>query len=216
MINKFCEAKVLLQELEHYREYFTAARSVLEIGGGQGWASCLVKRCFPDKRVVVSDISRYAIASCQKWEYIFQVSLDDKFHCKSYEIPLDDESVDLVFCFQAAHHFVRHRKTLQEVRRVLSKGGVCLYLFEPVCRQYLYRASHARVNRKRPEVPEDVLVYKKISEIASQIGLDTSIRFNPTLTNRGPAEFVYYLLLQKIAALRQYLPCTADFVFTKK
>lgn len=215
LVNKFSEAKVLLEKLTFYKEYFNKSQSILEIGAGQGWASCIVKKYFPDKQVVTSDISKYAIESVKKWEYIFKVSLDQKFYCRSYEIPLDDKTLDLVFCFESAHHFVKHRKTLKEIYRVLKDGGVCLYLHEPSCRQYLYKLAFERVNRRRPEVPEDVLLIKKIQEIASHIGFTTDVRFDPTPSNRRPVETLYYLLLQKLPLLRYYFPCSVDFTFKK-
>ncbi len=215
LVNKFCEARIFLEKLAYHREYFDKAKSILEIGAGQGWASCIVKKLFPEQQVTASDISEYAIESSKKWEYIFKVYLDNKLPCRSYEIPLNDESIDLIFCFESAHHFIKHRKTLEDIYRVLKKGGVCLYLHEPACKQYLYRLAYERVNRKRPEVPEDVLIYNKIKQIANQIGFDTDIRFDPTTLNRGSVETIYYLLLQKLPLIRYYLPCSADFIFKK-
>jgi len=214
-IHKMSEARVLLEELQYHHIYFTRASSILELGAGQGWASCLVKKLFPGSRVLASDISSYAIASAGKWEEIFKVKLDGTFHCRSYEIPLSEGEVDLVFCFQSAHHFVRHRRTLREVYRVLRSGGICLYLFEPSCRAFLHKAAHARVNRKRPEVPEDVLIYSKILKLGREAGFRSEVRFNPTLTNRGPKELLYYYLLEKLPPLRHLLPCSADFLFFK-
>lgn len=216
LVNKACEARTLLEKLAYHKQYFDKSESILEIGAGQGWASCIVKKYFPDKKVIASDISKHAIASVNKWEYIFKASLDHKLNCRSYEIPLDNESIDLIFCFESAHHFVRHRKSLEDIYRVLKKGGTCLYLHEPSCRQYLYKLAHSRVNRIRPEVPEDVLIYTKIQQIANQIGFKTNINFDRTCLNRGPTETIYYLLLQKIPLLYYYLPCTADFIFKKK
>lgn len=46
LVNKFSEAKVLLEKLTTYKEYFNKSQSILELGSGQGWASCIVKKCF--------------------------------------------------------------------------------------------------------------------------------------------------------------------------
>lgn len=54
---------------------------------------------------------------------------------------------------------------MKEIYRVLKDGGICLYLHEPSCRQYLYKLAFERVNRKRPKVPEDVLLFKKFKEL---------------------------------------------------
>jgi ubiquinone/menaquinone biosynthesis C-methylase UbiE len=215
VIHKMAEARVYLAKLDYHEPKFQNTEAVLEIGAGQGWASCILKKKFPEKTVFASDISQYAIQSAARWEEIFKVSLDQTFHCRSYEIPLADSSIDLVFCFESAHHFVRHRKTLAEVYRILKPGGSCLYLHEPACRAFLYQLAYARVNRKRPEVPEDVLIYPKLEQIAHQIGYEVSLHFDPTSLNRGAVETVYYLLLQKIPFVRYYLPCSVDFWFRK-
>jgi ubiquinone/menaquinone biosynthesis C-methylase UbiE len=215
LIHKLAEARVFLEKLGYYQQQFAQAETILEIGAGQGWASCMVKKSFPNQKVIASDISEYAIQSAAKWEDIFKVCLDQTFHCRSYQIPLADDSVDLIFCFESAHHFICHRQTLQELHRILKAGGVCLYLHEPACLPCLYRLAYARVNRKRPEVPEDVLIYPKIKAIAYQFGFMPTLRFDPTTLNRGSVETLYYLMLQKIPLIRYYLPCSVDFIFKK-
>jgi ubiquinone/menaquinone biosynthesis C-methylase UbiE len=215
LVNKFSEARVVLLTLERHRQIFESASTVLELGAGQGWTSCILKRMFPDKRMIASDISPFAIASHPKWEHILQAKLDQTFACRSYEIPLPDSSVDLVFCFQAAHHFVRHRRTLNEIHRILTPDGVCLYLFEPVCQKFIYRIAYARVNAKRPEVPEDVLVYKRLIAISRELNFASEMQFNPIVINRGPLQALYFSILQKFPMLQTLLPCTGDFVFRK-
>ncbi|RKZ87677.1 MAG: hypothetical protein DRR19_13335 [Candidatus Parabeggiatoa sp. nov. 1] len=78
----------------------------------------MVKKCYPESSVILTDISEFAIASVHKWESIFSVKIDETFACKSYDIPKDDSSCDCIFAFAAAHHFVAHQKTLKEIKRV--------------------------------------------------------------------------------------------------
>ncbi|NDJ16632.1 class I SAM-dependent methyltransferase [Myxacorys almedinensis] len=215
LVNKFCEARILLEKLSYHRAFFEQASSILELGAGQGWASCLVKQKFEGTSLTATDISPYAIASLPKWEHVFKTQLDHAISCRSYDIPLSDETVDLIFCFEAAHHFVKHRRSLAEIYRVLKKGGVCLYLHEPVCRSFIYPLAYARVNKIRPEVPEDVLIYPKIKQLATEAGFETKIRFDPTVTNRGLNQTFYYAVLSAVPGLRYVLPCSADFIFIK-
>ena len=70
--------------------------------------------------------------------------------------------------------------------------------------------------RKRPAVPEDVLRYPEIERLGREAGLDVDVRFAPTTTYRGAVETVYYLGLSKVRPLQRVLPCTVDFVFTKR
>lgn len=76
ILNKMAEGLIMLDCINRFQDIFVKSKSVLELAGGQGWASCLVKRLFPEKRVVLSDISEFAVASVSKWEYLFQVKLD--------------------------------------------------------------------------------------------------------------------------------------------
>jgi SAM-dependent methyltransferase len=216
ILHKCAEARILLTEIRSYSNLFAHASVVLELGAGQAWASALVKREFPHVRAYASDISPYAVRSVHKWEHVFSSKVDRVFACPSDDIPLDVESVDLVFCFQAAHHFRKHRSTLVEIRRILKTGGVCLYLQEPSCPVFWYSAAHWRVNRKRPEVPEDVIVRKKLAAVAEEIGFAASCKLVPHTINRGVLETIYYALLAQIKSLQYLVPCSADFIFVKQ
>jgi len=216
ILHKCAEARILLGELRMHRVFFAQSSKVLELGAGQAWASALVKREFPHLVTYASDISPYAVRSVHKWEHVFSSKVDRVFACPSNEIPLEDESVDLVFCFQAAHHFRAHRTTLIEIRRVLKSGGVCLYLQEPCSPQFWYPLAYWRVNHKRPEVPEDVIIHRKLAAIAEEIGFSASYNLVPHTMNRGPFETVYYALLGRLKPLQHILPCSADFIFCKR
>lgn len=216
IIYKLSEARVFWTKLQKYSSFFDSGKTILEIGAGQGWAGSLLKQHYPEKKVIVSDISPYAIDVVSRWENFFHISLDGKIVCRSYEIPRENNSLDIVFCYASAHHFVEHEKTLKEVYRVLKKGGHLLYLYEPSCQKYIYPLAYWRVNKKRPAVPEDVLVYKDMIQMSKRVGFETSdFFFDPTVINRGPVEALYYSVLYKIGFLKHVLPCTADYVFKK-
>jgi SAM-dependent methyltransferase len=219
LVHKLTEAQALLEAVDRHREWFESAREVLELGGGQGWAACLVKSLFKG-RVTGSDLSPDAVASVSIWEDVFRVHLNEVLACPSYDVPLEDRSLDLIFTFQAAHHFGAHGRTLAECQRLLRPGGALLYLHEPTSPRWIYTRAVARVNNKRAsydhDVVEDVLVPSELLRIASELGLAGSMAFTPTLANRRPVEFLYYLALGKLRPLQRVLPCTADFVFRRR
>jgi SAM-dependent methyltransferase len=215
LLNKMTDAPVLLERMRPFAEHFASAKTILELGAGQGWASCLVKRLYPQARVIATDISPHAIASIGQWERIFQVKVDDTAACRSYEIPVAGASVDVIFCFAAAHHFVAHRRTLAEIARILRPGGRCFYFHEPSCTRFMYPAAYRRVNRIRPEVPEDVLRYREIKELAQATGLEAHLHSDTSLLKRGQVEYIYYFMLRGIKVLQMVLPCTRDYEFVK-
>lgn len=217
LIYKLSEARVFLYKLEKHGQFFTNAQSILEIGAGQGWAAALIKHLYQKSHVTISDISSDAVSLAKYWENFFCVQLDQKLACKSYQVPLPDNSVDLVYAFQSAHHFTEQLQTLTEVQRILKPGGHLLYLHEPSCQKFVYPLAYYRVNKKRPYVPEDVLVYTDVIQMARTAGFSKiELQFDPTLLNRGAIETVYFYFLQKIPGLRRLLPCTADYIFTKE
>jgi hypothetical protein len=73
-----------------------------------------------------------------------------------------------------------------------------------------------RVTRKRPDVPEDVLVRSSIRQHAAAAGLSCQIAFEPQLYKRAPLETLYYGLLQAVSPLQTLLPCTATYHFSKR
>lgn len=216
LANKLSEMRWLLPRFAEYTQLFGKAQSILELGAGDGWASCVAKRLYPDAWVIASDISEAAISGIGKWERIFESSVDARLACKSYAVPLPDGSIDVIFTFQAAHHFLLQVESLEEVARLLKPGGVCLYMNEPSCQQLIHPIAKWRVNAKRPECPEDVLVVQEMRKAAAKFDLTFDILYKPETVNRGVIEGVYYKVLSTLPALCRWLPCTADFIFTKR
>ena len=215
VVNKAAEAEVFLACIDRHRGRLATSGRVLELGGGQGWASCIYKKLFPETRVTATDISPYAVMSLRKWEHIYGVKVDNAYHCTSDAIPEPDASLDQVFCFAAAHHFVAHEATLLEIARVLKPGGRAFYFHEPATPRFFYRAARDRVMRKRPEVPEDLLITPDMHQFAGRAGLRCIVDHDPSVLRRGALETIYYLMLGRLAFLQPMLPCSTHFVFEK-
>ena len=216
LVNKMSNAAVFLCKMRAYGSYFQKARTILEIGAGQGWASCLIKKSFPGTAVFASDISPHAVASAPHWERVFDIRIDGVFSCQSDHIALPDNSVDMVFGFASMHHFGARKPALSEIRRVLTANGVVLLLHEPCCRRYIHPWAVKRANRVRSTVLEDVIVFPEFLQTAKQAGFtQAAMHFAPLVQGRGPLETIYYVVLNKIPFLQTLLPCSSDFLFIK-
>ena len=215
LARKFNESRVFLEKLKAFSDLFLSATDILELGAGQCWASCMVKRQIPTARVVASDLAPAAVASAHKWERLLRSKLDQIEVCKSYATPFPDNSFDLVFAFSAAHHFGDHEGTLKELRRLLRPGGSALYFHEPSSPRILYPFAYRRVNGKGCDYHEDVLVPAEMMELARRCDLRATIWFAPTLTARNPLETVYYLILSRVRLLQRLFPCTVDVAFVR-
>ena len=216
IVYKLTDANILLDCLDRYKSQMSDSGRILELGGGQCWASCVYKRLYPKAFVTGTDISPFAVQSLPKWERVLDVKVNNSYACKSYDIHEGDASLDQIFTFAAAHHFLAHKRTLAEIKRVLKPGGKAFYFYEPTSPKYLHSLAYKRVNLKRPDVPEDVLIPSKLRRIAEVLDLECHVDFFPTFKGRGATATAYYLVLGRVPVLQRLLPCTANFIFTKK
>lgn len=210
------DAEVFWEKLGEYRDHFESSGRIVEVGAGQCWASCILKKLWPEKMIYATDIAPGALSASRLWQHIFCVELDGACSCRSYFLPFGSETIDLVFCFQAAHHFGYALEALAEMHRILRNGGTALYLHEPSSRRWSRSMAQRRLTVKRPNVPEDVLIYPEIVQMAAQVGFETNVNFVPTTTNKDFAGTIYFHLLKKGLLPRTILPCIVDVVLTKK
>lgn len=216
LLNQVGDARLFWEKLAEYWHYFERAQTIVELGAGQGWASCILKKLWPEKTIHATDISPGALSVTPVWQRIFRVRLDGAYACRSYCIPFRSESIDLVFCFQAAHHFRRQEKTLVELKRILRGRGTALYLHEPGSRRWCHSVARRRLVDRRPNFPEDVLLYPHIASLAAKMGFETRVNFVPTTTNKDVLATVYFYLLRKGWLPKTILPCIIDVVLTKQ
>src|SRR6266567_3740969 len=77
LVNKLGSAAVFLEALEHHRGHFERATRILEIGAGQCWAACIVRKRFDaPEMVLASDLSWAAVAGASQWERVFATRLE--------------------------------------------------------------------------------------------------------------------------------------------
>lgn len=128
----FCEQMYYfaLQQLPNHPDY--TDKCVIEVGCGSGaglhWVSQLVD---PSCRLIGIDLSKNAIelanatyGNCPQVQFI---------DGDAENMPLEDETVDIVINIESAHNYPNLRKFFREVARVLNPGGylTCTDAFTP-------------------------------------------------------------------------------------
>ena len=76
ILNRMAEAQIFIEKINTFESFFTLSKNIVELGGGQCWASCMVKLQNPNAHVTGTDIAQAAIDAIPLWERIFQVKID--------------------------------------------------------------------------------------------------------------------------------------------
>lgn len=150
-------------------DLFRGAR-VLEVGCGTGWLSIGMAQMGCD--VVGVDISPAAIALADGLKAARGPAQSGQVEFKAYDghtLPLADESVDRIVCYDAFHHVRDQAATILEFARVLKQGGRAAFL-EP-------GPNHSKTPMSQAEMAAHKVIENDVSmlEIASHAaaaGLD--------------------------------------------
>lgn len=127
---------------EHLHRYawclpLIEGRAVLDIACGEGYGSAIMAR--RARSVVGVDISFEAVEHASK-TYGDLTNLSFRVG-DAAEIPLPDDSVDVVVSFETIEHHDRHEEMLSEIRRVLRPDGI-LIMSSPNRAVYSELAGH--------------------------------------------------------------------------
>jgi len=111
-------------ELEHLHRYLlakqlTAGKRVLDIACGEGYGTALLSESAAS--VVGVDISAEAVAHAQQK---YQAGNLEYRAGTCSDIPLADQSVDVVVSFETIEHHDEHEAMMGEIKRVLKPGGL--------------------------------------------------------------------------------------------
>ncbi|MFP4655639.1 MAG: class I SAM-dependent methyltransferase [Methanohalobium sp.] len=98
-------------------------KSILDIGCGVGSITLDIAQRNPESRVYGIEILDSLINQCKMNAQVQDVPNADFKTGDIYELPFDNESMDTVTCFFMLHHIDDIPSGLQEIKRVLNKGG---------------------------------------------------------------------------------------------
>jgi ubiquinone/menaquinone biosynthesis C-methylase UbiE len=99
---------------------------ILDAGCGQGKSFRLLEDAFHPGKIVGIDYHRESIVHASDAAKRCKVPVELR-EADCAQLPLADESVDIVFCHQTFHHLVEQEQALAEFRRVLKPNGLLLF-----------------------------------------------------------------------------------------
>jgi len=109
--------------------------TVVDIGCGWGRSFKLLHDRFGPDRMIGVDIDSEMVEAAAR-EAAKQGLMAEVRHGSSSQLPLPDQSADMIFCHQTFHHLISQEKALAEFHRVLKPGGVLL--FAESTRKYIH------------------------------------------------------------------------------
>jgi ubiquinone/menaquinone biosynthesis C-methylase UbiE len=142
---------------------------VLDFGAGSGWLSACLNRL--GCRTISMDVSATAVKLGRETFRLDprqRPELDPQFVAyDGHRLPLPDESVDRVVCFDAFHHLPNPDEILAEIFRVLKTGGRAVFA-EPG--KGHFRKNEAQFDARRFHVLESGLDIRHLVAAASRLG----------------------------------------------
>jgi ubiquinone/menaquinone biosynthesis C-methylase UbiE len=105
-------------------------KHILELGCGSAAITRDIATAGPNRKITALEVDTIAHEQNTR---IMDLPNVDFVLAGAQNIPLDDESVDVVFMFKSLHHvpLTAMSQAMQEIRRVLKPGGLA-YISEPV------------------------------------------------------------------------------------
>lgn len=107
-------AKIILSNLDP-----KPGMKVLDIGCGRGFYEKIISHLFKGVKVIGLDQRQEYLPNWQHPQVTFQVA-------DAQALPFPNQSFDRIICSEVLEHLNNNQKALQEIKRVLKKGGMIL------------------------------------------------------------------------------------------
>ncbi len=108
---------------------------VVDVGCGWGRSLKMLQQRFAPSRLIGVDIDPEMLAASAAEAQRLGITAEFE-QANSSKLPLENQSVDMLFCHQTFHHLVEQEGALNEFCRVLKPGGVLL--FAESTRKYIH------------------------------------------------------------------------------
>jgi ubiquinone/menaquinone biosynthesis C-methylase UbiE len=115
--------------------------SMLDIGCGSGWALDQASKLVKDKGTFFGvDLSAKMIEKARE-----NFKERENFHfiiANAEEIPLEDNTFEVITCTNSFHHYLHPEKALKEMYRLLKPGGK-IYILDPTIDNWFFKIISA-------------------------------------------------------------------------
>jgi len=122
-------SKLLGQTNNHYPV-------VVDVGCGYGRSLKKLQDRFKPNKLIAMDVTQEMLDATAREAQQQGLKNIEYIRCSNSKIPLDDQSVDMLFCHQTFHHLIYQEEAIQEYFRILKSGGKLL--FAESTKRYIY------------------------------------------------------------------------------
>jgi ubiquinone/menaquinone biosynthesis C-methylase UbiE len=206
-VERFGASEEFVETLKLIEQYAPSAKSVLDIGAGNGISSVnfalkgyTVTAVEPDPS---NSVGANAIRSLQQSFGLSQLSV-----CQQYaeEIGFEENSFDIVYVRQAMHHALELNKFIAECARVLKPGGILLTIRDHIILDAKDKAwfleAHPLHKFYGGENAFTVNEYKQAMRVAG-LRIEKELKFYDSTINYFPLSVKEFQLMESSRA--QYL-----------
>jgi ubiquinone/menaquinone biosynthesis C-methylase UbiE len=132
-------------------------KDVVEVGSGRGGGASYVTRYLRPRSMRGIDFSKKAIEFCRKYYSVDGLSFA---HGDAENLPLADNSADVIINLESSHCYGSMKRFLSEVYRVLRSGGYFLYSDH---------RDHDKLNLLREQLKDSGLSLVKETDITPNV-----------------------------------------------
>lgn len=130
-------ANNLLERLQHLN---FQGQTILDLGGGTGYAGNLLKNQFPSAQLIVLDLAHRMLQIAKNEHDLSCV------HADAISLPFPDSSIDVIFSNMLMHWLPFESSFYEELQRVLRPGGLLIFSTLGPDTLYELRESWKRVD----------------------------------------------------------------------
>jgi ubiquinone/menaquinone biosynthesis C-methylase UbiE len=120
--------KPFAKDIVNFMETFNIKHNpkVLDLGCGPGLLLFEIKKLVPNVTLIGLDPSDYMLATAKENAKYYQINELELKRGYAEEVPIDDNEIDVIICFNSLHDFKDAKKAVKNSYRILRNGGILI------------------------------------------------------------------------------------------